>query len=81
MLKKTTCAGCGEPIDEYLTYVENDSKGNLRHFHTRDNCFINWHNKQKALAELVSARAADHSAADQSAADQQEVSRLSNKVY
>ena len=56
MLKIYTCAGCSEPIDESRAFVESDGKGNLRHFHTHDECFTKWHNKQKELDDCVYAR-------------------------
>lgn len=59
MLKDCRCAGCSEPIDERLAFVESDSKGNPRHFHTRDACFTQWHNKQKELEDCVYVRGAD----------------------
>ena len=52
MLKNYTCAGCSEPIEDSRIFVENDLKGNLRHFHTRDECFIKWYYKQRELDDM-----------------------------
>jgi len=56
MLKIYRCAGCSAPVNENRAFVESDRKGNMRHFHTRDECFIKWHNKKKELDDLSVSR-------------------------